>query len=119
MIHGLTASKEELAGGSEMSNRKHYGLTAVYVSLTIVLAINLTDLGIVVDFIGSTAGVLAAFILPGFILMVPNGPYSAAPCHTDSHLPDERNNYFYAGVGLLFGGSLVSMLSLLEIFGAI
>ena len=78
MIHDLTSSKDD--HGSEMSNVKHFGLTICYVSLTIVLSINITDLGIVIDFIGSTAGILAAFILPGYILMVPNDNHRQHHC---------------------------------------
>ena len=46
MIHYLTSSKDD--HDSEMSNMKRFGLTICYVSLTIVLSINITDLGIVI-----------------------------------------------------------------------
>lgn len=118
MIHDLTSPADQQ--GAEMSNAKHFGLTIIYVALTIVLAIQLTDLGIVVDFIGSTAGVLAMFVLPGLILMVPNGPYSTGPkSHPDSYFPEEKNLHFWKGVALMVGGVVVIVISLLDIFEVI
>jgi amino acid permease len=118
MIDDLTSSAENQ--GTEMSNLKHFGLTISFVGLTIVLAINLDDLGIVVDIIGSTAGVLAMFVLPGYILMVPNGPYSTGARSADDDIfPVEKNGHFYAGVALQVGGLVVMIISLLDTFDVI
>jgi amino acid permease len=118
MINDLTSPADQR--GKEMSNAKHFGLTVIYVALTIVLAIELEDLGVVVDFIGSTAGVLAMFVLPGFILIVPNGPYSTGPkSHPDSYFPEEKNGFFWGGIALMFGGIVVIVISLLDIFEVI
>jgi hypothetical protein len=62
-----------------MSLAKHVLLTFLWVGSSIAIAIEIDDLGVVVDFVGSTSGVIGMFVFPGYILMAPNGPYSE-PC---------------------------------------
>jgi hypothetical protein len=88
MIHDITSPMEKK--GSVMPLWKHIGLTLLWVGGTVILSITLDDLGVVVDFIGSTAGVLAMFICPGFLLMVPNGPYAEEPSPEGTILQEKK-----------------------------
>jgi amino acid permease len=116
MMHELTSSGKanEKGGNMEMPLWKHVLLTTCYVSLTIVLGIEIEDLGIVIGALGSIAGVLAMFLFPGFLLVAPNGPYQLK---VDMAVRG-RNGHYYAGAALIFSGIIIIFLSLLDLFGA-
>ena len=54
--------------------RRHVSQTMVFLALTTAVSLQVTDLGVVFQLVGSTAGVLVIFLVPALLLLQPAPP---------------------------------------------
>jgi len=90
----------------------HLVLTTMFVGSTIALALQFDDLGAVLSLIGATAGVLAMFMVPGYLLVAPGGPYSVKEAAGGTYIKKRARVYTYAGMALALGGFAVMVIAL-------
>eukprot|EP00736_Rhodelphis_marinus_P008605 Rmarinus@m.18314 len=58
-------------------------ITLCFFAMVLFCSLIVDDLGIVFQIIGSTAGVAVMFMIPGFLLIDPRGPWAVQPEHHD------------------------------------
>lgn len=75
----------------------HTALTLLYVATTYIIAINISDVGVVFSILGSTAGVITNYLIPAVLVLHPKGhcrSFEAKMSGKDTHSAGPREDIF-------------------------